>query len=300
MSEPILVTRGLAARYGRRRVLDGVDLELEAGTVTALVGCNGAGKTTLLSVLAGVLPRDGGEVRVLGLDPRRRGTELRAAVGWMPDRLAFPRWMRVEDSLRLAEPFYPTWSRSEERRLLELLGLDRRARLSALSKGERNKHALLLALAHEPRLLLLDEPFAGLDPAARREVLGALLQSLREAGRTVLLSSHSLADLERAADRLALLQDGRIRRQGELERLRASFARVAVTLRDPAAVWTAPGRPRIERGGAELTLVYDDWRAEYEELLGRDPAVAGHRLLARDFEELFLSLAGERSRPCAA
>ena len=171
MSEPILVTRGLAARYGRRRVLDGVDLELEAGTVTALVGCNGAGKTTLLSVLAGVLPRDGGEVRVLGLDPRRRGTELRAAVGWMPDRLAFPRWMRVEDSLRLAEPFYPTWSRSEERRLLELLGLDRRARLSALSKGERNKHALLLALAHEPRLLLLDEPFAGLDPAARREAV---------------------------------------------------------------------------------------------------------------------------------
>ncbi len=226
MGETVVEIRGLVRSFGRRRVLDGVDLALGAGSVTALVGENGAGKSTLLRCVAGIVPASAGRVRALGLDPARAGAKLRARIGYVPERLELPAWMRVGAALRFFAAFYPTWSAAEERRLACAFELDPRERVRTLSKGARAKLALLVALAHGPELLLLDEPFSGLDPGVRKHVLAALVGHLRDPERTVLLVTHSLDDVERAADRVALLADGRVRACGETEELRERFARV--------------------------------------------------------------------------
>lgn len=222
MSPSAISVRGLAAGFGRRSVLEGLELEVGAGMVTALLGRNGAGKTTLVRVLAGLHPRRAGSVSVLGIDPERRGAAVRAAIGHVADCEQLPGWIRVGEALRFRSAFYSSWDRALEGRLLEQFGLDRAAPVASLSRGAREKLALVGALAHRPRLLLLDEPFAGLDAAARRDVLAAVVAHLADTGGSALLVSHAAAEVERLADRIAILDGGRIAWEGDLDEARRS------------------------------------------------------------------------------
>jgi ABC-2 type transport system ATP-binding protein len=215
--DSIVSVKSLSVRFGRERVLDDLVLEVPCGSVTALVGSNGAGKSTLLRVLVGALVPNAGTARVLGLDPSHDGPRLRARIGYVPDRIETPNWMRGRDWLAFVARFYPTWSTSHARHWLQLLELDDSAKIAALSKGNRTKLALVAALAHSPALLLLDEPFSGLDVDARRAITTAVLTSLRDEGHTVLFVSHSIRDVERLADRVAVLSKGRIMLAGDLE-----------------------------------------------------------------------------------
>lgn len=294
MTRAVIATRGLTCRFGRNQVLRGVDLEVPEGSVTALLGRNGEGKSTLLRILIGFLPQDAGDARVLDLDPRRKGPELRSRVGYVPERLELPPWMSIADHLRFLRPFYPTWNDDEVARLVDRLGLDPSARIRDLSKGFRTKHLLLCALAHEPRLLLLDEPFSGLDPVLRGDVMGAVLDHLREDGRTVVLVSHSLVDVERVADRVALLDQGRIAFHDDLETVRARCARVAVTLVPGTDAWTPPGTPIVKRDGADVLLTYLDWSDTLADMLAADPAVLDARPLPRDLRDVFVARMEER------
>lgn len=284
----VVETRDLAVRFGRKRVLDGVSLGFERGTVTALLGRNGVGKSTLLRVLVGFLPATSGEARAFGLPCWKRGPNVRRRLGYVPDRLELPRWMSVEDHLRFLEPFYPSWDRAEETRLLRQLDLGPSLKVKDLSKGQREKHLLIAALAHRPELLLLDEPFSGLDPVVRQEVLGAVLGHLRDEGRTILVVTHSLLDVERLADRVVLVDEGRVRLDGALETLLRRVRRVAVTLRRGApAAWTPPGAPRVDRAGDDVTLAYDAWDESFGERLDADPDVHGWRATTAGLEDLF-------------
>jgi ABC-2 type transport system ATP-binding protein len=294
----VLETTGLVKRYGRRAVLDGLDLVVPDGSVTALLGRNGIGKTTLLRILIGFQPATSGSARVLGLDPRRHGPRIRRLVGFVPERLELPRWMRVRDHLRFLRPFYPSWDRDEEARLLELFSLDPKAKLHRMSKGERTRHALLAALAHRPSLLLLDEPFSGLDPSARADVLSAVLDHLRDEGRTVLLASHSLPDVERVADRVVLVESGKVALEGDLEEVRRRTVRLQVTLAASANGWRPPGRPVVERAGEDVVLTYLEWRDEHEAALRADPAVTAVRRLGRDLGDVFLAALRREEEPC--
>lgn len=217
-----VVARGVCVSFGKRRVLDGVDFELQQGSVTALVGDNAAGKSTLLRVLVGALVADAGSASVLGLDPARDGVRLRAQLGYVPDRLELPNWMRVEDWLKFTARFHPSWDVGEQERLSALLELEARAKVKELSKGNRAKLGLIAALAHAPRLLLLDEAFSGLDATTRQRFSVAVIDHLREEGRSVLLVSHSSADIERVCDRVAILRGGRIVRDEDIETLARS------------------------------------------------------------------------------
>ena len=217
-----VVVENLHVSFRGNRVLTGVDLELRRGSATALVGANAAGKSTLLRVLIGTLAPDAGGVRVLGLDPLEQGARVRARIGYVADRLQLPNWMRARDWLRFVSRLYPTWSRAEERRLCDLLGFDASAGVRELSKGSRAKLALVTALAHAPALLLLDEPFSGLDVDTRRLSAKLAVEFLREEGRSVLLVSHSIGDIELVCDRVAVLAEGRIRQHDELERFAAA------------------------------------------------------------------------------
>jgi ABC-2 type transport system ATP-binding protein len=286
--------RGLSARYGFRRVLEDLDLDLPEGSVTALVGANGAGKSTLLRALIGAHPFRAEACEVLGMNPRRKRMAVRRAVGYVPDRTDLPGWMRIQDHLDLLEPLYPTWDAGHARELLEMFDLDATRRYRELSKGQKALENLVAALAHRPRVLLLDEPFSGLDAIARRRVFGGVLEHLREEGRSALIVSHSLVDVERCADRLAILKGRSIERVDDLEAVQATFTRVGVRVTGDPETWSAPGAPIVERAGAESVLVYTDWLEETESLLREDPRVEQVEFLPRDLED-YLVAVDERS-----
>ena len=219
--EPIRI-EGLSKRYGRKRILEEVTLSVPPGVTTALLGRNGAGKTTILRILAGLLPRNGGAVSVAGIDPGKHAKRVKAVTGYVPDVPVFhPRW-RVRDAIGLVRSARKRrWDDAEAKRLRDAFDLAPASRIGDLSKGARAKLSLLLALAHRPEVVLLDEPASGLDPLSRKEVLGSLVDIMEREGTAILISTHRLDDVERLAERVAFLKDGEIVVEGVTEELRA-------------------------------------------------------------------------------
>jgi ABC-2 type transport system ATP-binding protein len=212
----VFAARGVTKRFGKRRVLDGLDLELAPGCVTALLGENGAGKSTLIKLALGVLKADAGSLVVAGCDPLRQSKRLRERIGFVPDVPdAYP-WMTVRDLFRYLAPHWPSWDARLAASLVESLRIPADTPFKAMSRGEGMKAMLAAALAPRPGLLLLDEPFAGLDPLVREEVLRSVIGELRDGERTVLVATHDLDVVARIADRVAILAGGRIARHGTL------------------------------------------------------------------------------------
>ena len=205
-AEHLVQVHGLIARRGRF-TLQIPHWELPAGCVVGVVGPNGAGKTTLLEILAGLAPRQAGEVKVLGMDPARHPAQVRAQLGFMSDDLSLFD-LRIGPMMRLMSGYYERWDAGLVASLLERFELDPADRASQLSKGQGTRLRLVLALAFRPTLLVLDEPATGLDLRGRRQLLQAVLEVVRDEGRSVIVSSHQLADLERIADRLLVLDKG--------------------------------------------------------------------------------------------
>lgn len=202
--------------FRRTRVLEDVSFALPAGSVTVLLGENGQGKTTLLRLLLGLLRADGGVLRVLGLDPLRQGPELRRLVGYVPDQADNPPWMTPSELYRFLAPQYPAWDGARVARLSEAWEIPLERTFKQLSRGQAARALLVAALAQSPKLLLLDECFAGLDPLARRELLSGLLAELAELEVTTLAVTHDLDVAARIAQRVIVLAGGRITTQGDL------------------------------------------------------------------------------------
>ncbi len=217
MSDAVLAIDDLWLGFGRKQqVLRGCSLQLEPGKVTVLLGQNGAGKSSLLRVLLGALRPDRGRVRLWGMDPLRHHRAVLQRIGYVPDVPDVYPWMTVQELGGFLQPHYPTWNSQRFAELGERLSVPQRTRFAAMSRGQGMKAMLVAALASEPELLLLDEPFAGLDPIVREEVLQGVLAGLGEDGRTVLCATHELELAARIADRIAVLRDGAITRHGTL------------------------------------------------------------------------------------
>jgi ABC-2 type transport system ATP-binding protein len=215
--KPLVELEGVGKRFGKRTVLQEVSLALPSRGVTVLLGPNGAGKSTLMRLVLGLLAPDAGRLRVLGLDPLRHGDRVREAVGYVPDQPDVPAWMTPRGLFRFLAPLYPTW---DERRVLELaaeyeIPLDTRFR--ALSRGQAARAMLAAALAFSPRLLVLDECFSGLDPVARRDLLGHFAAELAREETCALLATHDLDVAARIADHVIVLHGGRLAAAGSLE-----------------------------------------------------------------------------------
>jgi ABC-2 type transport system ATP-binding protein len=207
-----------------------LSLDLEPGTVLGYVGPNGAGKTTTLHCLVGLLKADAGAMEVFGRrnDPTR--PEWRLDVGYVGDQNAFYEQWTVEQNLALQSRFYPAWSSARTEELLARFKLPRDKKAKELSSGNRVKLALVAALAHSPRLLLLDEPTAGLDPVVRAELLDVLFEVVSDGERAIFYSTHILSDIERLADELAFLENGQLKLRKAKEDLTEQWARISFRL----------------------------------------------------------------------
>jgi len=214
-----LTATGLTKRYRKKTVLDGLDFELAAGEVTVLLGRNGAGKTTFMRLALGVLKASAGTISVCGHDPVRKPKPVRRAMGYVPDRPDVYDWMTPRSLYRFLKPQYPGWNDAVVRRVTDDLGVPMDTKFSGLSAGEGMKAMLVAALAPEPRLLLLDEPFSSLDPLSRDEVLRGVIGELREGERTVLCATHDLEVASRIADRVAVLANGKIDAHGPVDEI---------------------------------------------------------------------------------
>ncbi|BBO31723.1 ABC transporter ATP-binding protein [Lacipirellula parvula] len=243
--------QGVCKSFRRTQVLSNLSLRVERGKTFAFLGRNGAGKTTSIRMLLGLMKCDQGEVRVLGLDPANEPLEVRARVGYLAEDQQMYGWMRVEEIIRFVAPFYATWDHDLALKYVREFELPLRTKIKHLSKGQNVRLGLLLALAHRPELVILDDPALGLDPVMRRQFNQDLISHLQGEGRTVFYSSHLLYEVEPVADEVAILDGGRLVRQADTETLRRDVKQFVVDR-------TAYGRIREDMSVLELRCAGED------------------------------------------
>lgn len=253
---PIVEIRRVTRQFGNKTALDDLSLTVPRGGVFGLIGGNGAGKTTLIKHVLGMLKAQSGSVRVFGLDPVENPVGTLGRIGYLSEDRDLPNWMRVGELMRYTQAFFPNWDERYAEELREAFDLDANARVKNLSRGQRARAGLLVALAHRPELLVLDEPSSGLDPVVRRDILGAIIRTIADEGRTVLFSSHLLDEVERVADRVAIIHQGRIMLTSSMDEIKDSHRRVTLRFgqsldRPPSLVGTLS----FEGQGAEWTYI---------------------------------------------
>jgi ABC-2 type transport system ATP-binding protein len=223
----VLRTHNVRKHFGRTTALDGIDLSVREGEIYGFLGRNGAGKTTTIRALMGIVTPDAGEIELLGRAVKRVDVKTKQRIGYVSQEPHCYPWMTSQALGRFVGGFYPTWDTSEFDRLLQVLDLPPNRRFSQLSGGMQMKLSLALALAHRPALLILDEPTAGLDPVARREFLDLIAVQARNHGRTTFFSTHMIDEVQRVADRVGIIDRGRMKYEGSVAELRAEVRRVS-------------------------------------------------------------------------
>jgi ABC-2 type transport system ATP-binding protein len=223
----VIQTDALTKHFGRVRALDQLTLEVPEGAVYALVGPNGAGKTTCIKVLMNLLPATSGRAQVLDVDTKQIRDKSFMQIGYVSENQDIPEWMKVSFLLEYLREFYPTWDRALEDSLIKQFELPRDRKIKTLSRGMKMKLALASALAFHPKLIVLDEPFGGLDPLVRDQLIEGLLERAEES--SVFISSHDLAEIETFASHVGYLEEGRLRFSEDMTALAARFREIEIT-----------------------------------------------------------------------
>jgi ABC-2 type transport system ATP-binding protein len=231
MSE-VLRANNLSKRFRKTLVLDHMDMIVPEGSVYGLVGPNGAGKTTTIKILMNILRPTDGTTEVFGRDSRRLAAQDFTQIGYVSENQQMPEWMTVDYFMNYLRPFYPNWDAARADELLRQFDLPRDRKLRELSRGMRMKAGLASSLAYRPRLLVLDEPFTGLDALVRDELIAGLLETAE--GATILISSHDLSEIESFASHIGYLDRGRLQFSEEMSSLTDRFREIEVTLANPA------------------------------------------------------------------
>ena len=292
--EVVVEVKALTRRFGAKAALDDVSITLPRGIVFGLVGANGAGKTTLIKHILGLLKAEIGSVRVFGRDPVVDPARVLARIGYVSEDHDMPGWMRVWELMRYTQAFFPGWDPAYAEELRDRFELDPAARVKELSKGQRARAGLLVALAHRPELLVLDEPSAGLDPIVRRDILEAIVRAIADEGRTVLFSSHLLHEVERVSDHVTMINKGKIVFSAPLDDIKATHR--CLTLHFAQARSRPPELAGVltwEGAGHEWTAVYHGQPGE----LQAAAASCGAQLLDKrvpSLDEIFVARVGTR------
>lgn len=225
----VIVTRNVTYRAGKEFSVRDLQMHVGAGSVYGFLGPNGSGKTTVIRLLLGMLTPNDGTITVLGHDVPRGVHHALAKVGYVPERLHLYPTLTVEETMRYIASFYPDWDHARAEELRRQFNLRAEQPVERLSKGESGKLMMLLALAHRPELLVLDEPTDGLDPVVRRDVLNALLEYVSARQATVLISSHLVHEQERICDHVGILDDGRLVAEMPMTAFRGGIKRLRIT-----------------------------------------------------------------------
>ena len=258
-ARPTATMRGLNLAYGKKPVLKGLDWQLQPGQVIGLLGRNGAGKTSLLEAMLGLRDLQGGTVELFGESGPQLSDAARARIGYVPQRSDLFEGFTANELLAYFRSFYPRWNTAKVDGLLSRWDIARDQPIARLSGGQQQRLSIIRALAHEPDLLVLDEPVSSLDPAGRREFLRELVEQVLDRGTTVVLSTHILSDLERVAFNVAFLRDGRIAVQAPLDELLDTTRQVTGTREQVDAFCTRHHaqvlQRRVHGNGHELALL---------------------------------------------
>jgi len=227
--EIIVQMRGVCKRFGRMQALDNIDLEIATGTIIGLLGANGAGKSTLLRHIIGLYLADEGECVTFGERAAKLGPGELGRIGYVHQEGGLIDWMTVGQLLRYVSAHYETWNGDLEEQYIKEFSVQREKKISSMSPGQKQQVAILIAIAFEPELLILDEPASALDPIARSQFLDLLLQIIQDEGRTIIISSHILSDIEKIIDHVLIMDEGRLIRDCSFDSLRQEYARVKLT-----------------------------------------------------------------------
>jgi len=295
MSESIIEVRKLSRRFRKKTALDDVTLEVRRGEVYGLVGENGAGKTTLIKHLLGLFKAQAGSVSVFGLDPVQDPVRVLGRIGYLSESREMPDWMQVGELMKYTQAFFPRWDEGFAEELRSMFELVKDQKIKSLSRGQRARMGLLLALAHYPDLLILDEPSSGLDPIVRRDILAAVIRTVADEGRTVLFSSHLLDEVERVADRFAMLHKGKFVLSDTVDHVLAEHHLLTVRFESPLDCHPQfDGALGWSGEGVEWTCVCN---GALEQLRSEVAAVGAAIVEERrpSLEEVFVARAGDQT-----
>ncbi len=284
MTEPVIQIEQLVKTFGSKSVLQNVSLSIPAGQTLALLGRNGAGKTTMIRILLGLIPADSGVCRLGGVDPAVDPLKVRSNVGYLAEDQTMYGWMTPVELCRFLTPFYPTWDMKLARDSLDRFEIPSHTRIGRLSKGQAVKLGLVVALAHRPAIVILDDPAMGLDPIARKEFNRDLVEHLQTSGCTVLYSSHLLDEVEAVADAVAILDRGKIVRTGTTDRLRDEVKQVVLAVDSLAGSAPPEGLLDVRRHDDRVAIITDQAGRYIQQL-----SVAGidHNVVDLSLDEIF-------------
>jgi ABC-2 type transport system ATP-binding protein len=289
----ILRTIDLSKRFRKTAVLEHMNIAVPEGSIYGLVGPNGAGKSTTIKILMNIHQASGGRAEVFGHGSREMSPSTLMQIGYVSENQNLPEWMTVEYLMAYLKPFYPTWDDARAEELLRQFELPTKRKLRHLSHGMRVKAALASSLAYRPRLIILDEPFTGLDPLVRDEFIEGLLESAE--GATIFISSHDLAEIESFASHVGYLDRGRLQFSEEMTSLRGRFREIEITLEHslpPVGSWPATWLSG-EQSAALVRFVdtqfeQDRTLAEVRRVFGQTRQIAVHPMPLR---QIFVTLA---------
>jgi len=248
----------LTCAYGKKLVVDKLSLRVPLGSVYGFLGPNGAGKTTTIKTLLGLRPLQGGQINLLGLDIAKEGLEARKRIGYMAETNNLYGHMKVSEMIETARRLSARWNSAAVNRYLDVFGLARNEKIRKLSKGMKGQLALALVLGSQPELLILDEPTSGLDPLKRYEFLNQIVREVSSAGRTIFFSSHNLSEVEQIADMVAIINDGKLLIEDDLDNIKSREKAVKVGF--DQAIWThdleaIPGVRQVIQEGRRFRLL---------------------------------------------
>jgi ABC-2 type transport system ATP-binding protein len=294
----MITIRDLQKRFRKTEALRGVNLDVPAGKVTAFLGPNGSGKTTTIKCAMNLMDPDAGRIDVLGVVPAKLQPEHWQRIGYVSENQRMPEWMSVAQLLDFVRPMYGThWDRDFEKKMLRDFELPEHTKLKSLSRGQKMKAALLSSLAYRPQLVVLDEPFAGLDPLVRDEFLSGLLELTETEGWTVWISSHDMEEVERFADRVAVIDHGRVHLEEDVATIQQRFRTVELVLAEETL--RPPGLPefwidfRISGRSVRFTDTNYDESSSRDQCRAVFPDLVRHEARPMNLREIFISLARE-------
>jgi ABC-type multidrug transport system ATPase subunit len=293
--EAVIETHDLTCKYGRTEAVHRLNLSVPAGSLFALLGPNGAGKTTTIRTLMNIQRPSAGSALVLGVSAGRLGPREFQRIGYVSENQRLPGWMTLSQLIAYCRPFYPSWDASLCRTLVEQFDLPEDVKLSRLSRGMRVKAALVSSLAYRPSLLVLDEPFSGLDPLVREDLVRGVLELAGEEGWSVLISSHDLDEVERLVDTVAYVDGGRLLLSEPLSELHARFRRIDVTTEQPKPADLPREWIDVHTAGRVMRFVDPGYRpGETERTIAALFPSSGVEVQPMTLREIFVALARQK------